>query len=66
MKVIINGEKKDVQGGIDLEALLNHLSLPQQRIAIELNKEVVRRKDWQNTKLNEADRIEVVHFVGGG
>ncbi|MEJ7847260.1 MAG: sulfur carrier protein ThiS [Pyrinomonadaceae bacterium] len=66
MNVIINGEKKDVPGEIDLEALLNHLSLPQQRIAIELNKAVVRRKDWQNTKLNEADRIEVVHFVGGG
>ena len=66
MNLIINGEKKDVPGGIDLEALLNHLSLPQQRIAIELNKEVIRRKDWQNTKLSEADKIEVVHFVGGG
>ncbi len=66
MNVIINGKKKEVPGEIDLEALLNHLSLPQQRIAIELNKEVVRRKDWQNTKLTEADKIEVVHFVGGG
>ena len=66
MNIIVNGEKKVIPGEIDLEALLDHLSLPQQRIAIELNKEVVRRKDWQNTKLSEADKIEVVHFVGGG
>lgn len=66
MNVIINGEKKDVPGEIDLKALLDHLALPQQRIAIELNKEVIRRKDWQITKLSESDKIEVVHFVGGG
>lgn len=66
MNVIINGEKKDVPGEIDLKALLDHLALPQQQIAIELNKEVIRRKDWQNTKLSESDKIEVVHFVGGG
>ena len=66
MNVIINGEKKDVPDEIDLEKLLIHLSLPEQRVAIELNKEVVRRMDWQSTKLSEADKIEVVHFVGGG
>ena len=66
MNVIINGEKKDVPGEIDLKALLDHLALPQQQIAIELNKEVIRRKDWQITKLSESDKIEVVHFVGGG
>jgi len=66
MNVIVNGEKKEVPVEIDLEALLLRLSLPTQRIAIELNKEVVRRKDWQNIKLNESDKIEVVHFVGGG
>lgn len=66
MNVIVNGQNKEVPGEINLEALLDHLALPRQRIAIELNKEVVRRKDWQITKLCEADKIEVVHFVGGG
>ncbi|MBL0241018.1 MAG: sulfur carrier protein ThiS [Chloracidobacterium sp.] len=46
--------------------LLDQLSLPHQRIAIELNKAVIRRADWPNTTVNEGDRIEVVHFVGGG
>ncbi|MBC7899407.1 MAG: sulfur carrier protein ThiS [Saprospiraceae bacterium] len=66
MNVILNGEKKEIPSGIDLESLLTHLSLPVKRVAIELNKEVVRRKDWESIKLSEADRIEVVHFVGGG
>ena len=66
MNVVVNGEKKEVPGEISLETLLDHLSLPSQRIAIELNREVVRRKDWETVKLNESDKIEVVHFVGGG
>ncbi len=66
MNVIVNGEKKEIPAGADLEVLIKHLSLPSKRIAIELNKEVVRRRDWEAIKLNEADKIEVVHFVGGG
>ncbi len=66
MKVFINGETKEVQGQISLSELLKLLALPQQRIAVELNREVVRRKDWENVQINDADKIEIVHFVGGG
>jgi sulfur carrier protein len=66
MKVFINGEVKEIAAEINLLELLGNLSLPQTRIAVELNKEVVRKKDWQNTTLNDADKIEVIHFVGGG
>ena len=49
-----------------LSELVNELSLPPARIAIELNGEVVRRNDWVNALVREGDRLEIVHFVGGG
>ena len=49
-----------------LSELVNELSLPPARIAIELNGEVVRRNDWVNALVSEGDRLEIVHFVGGG
>lgn len=66
MKVFINGETKEFVGEINLSELLKRLSLPSERIAIELNKEVVRKKDWESVKVSDADKIEVIHFVGGG
>ena len=66
MKVFVNGETKEIANEISLSELLKHLSLPDERIAIELNKEVVRKKDWENIKINDADKIEIIHFVGGG
>ncbi|HYJ90164.1 MAG TPA: sulfur carrier protein ThiS [Pyrinomonadaceae bacterium] len=66
MRVQINGETRDVPLGLNLEALLEHLSLPQQRVAVELNREVIRKSEWVNQTVNEDDRIEIVHFVGGG
>ncbi len=66
MKVFINGETKEIAGEVNLIELLDKFSLPQERIAVELNKEVVRKKDWENIKIKNADKIEIVHFVGGG
>lgn len=66
MEVLINGEARDVPRGISLNELLEHLSLPTQRVAVELNRAVVRRGDWKETKVSESDTIEVIHFVGGG
>lgn len=66
MNVIINGEIKKISGGLSLNQLLRQLSLPDERIAVELNKEVIRKKDWEMIKINDADRIEIIHFVGGG
>mgnify|MGYP001562143543 CR=1 FL=1 len=66
MNININGEGKELLGQFNLLELLKHLSLPTERVAIELNKEVVRRKDWENTKISNGDKLEVVHFVGGG
>lgn len=66
IQIFLNGEKRSVPNAIDLDRLLEHFSLPKQRIAIELNNSVVRRADWPQTVVNDADKIEVVHFVGGG
>ncbi len=66
MKVFINGEIKEITGEVSLVELLKKFSLPHERVAVELNKEVVRKKDWENILVKDADKIEIVHFVGGG
>ena len=66
MKVFVNGEEKDLRAAISVSELITQLDLPAARIAIELNRDVVRRSDWDSTMLNDKDRIEIVHFVGGG
>jgi len=66
LKIQVNGESQELPDGSSLEDLVQQLSLPPVRIAIELNRNVARRADWANTILTEGDRIEIVHFVGGG
>jgi thiamine biosynthesis protein ThiS len=66
MKVFVNGDEKDFSFGFSLAELIEQLDLPAARIAIELNREVVRRSEWGSTMLKDNDRIEIVHFVGGG
>jgi thiamine biosynthesis protein ThiS len=66
VKIFVNGESKDFSGTATLAELIEQLDLPVARIAIELNRDVVRRSDWGSTMLKDEDRIEIVHFVGGG
>ena len=66
MNVTVNGEIKELEAEVSLNRLLELFSLPQQRVAIELNRQVVRRQDWETTIVHDDDKIEVVHFVGGG
>lgn len=66
MQVHVNGEIKELTEGTLLSELLTQLSLPVQRIAVEHNRTVVRRADWEGIVLREGDRVEIVHFVGGG
>ena len=64
--VTLNGEKRQVPEEIDLEGVIDLFSLPRQRVAVELNKIVVRRSEWPHTPIKDGDTLEVVHFVGGG
>ena len=66
MIIEVNGEALDLPSNITVAELVKHLALAPERLAIELNRQVVRRSDWPQTLLNENDRIEIVHFVGGG
>lgn len=51
---------------ISLRDLVDRLGLVSERVAIELNGSVVKRSDWPSEKLQDNDRVEIVHFVGGG
>ena len=67
MRIQINGEPREIpQSSLSLNELLDTLSLPPQRIAVELNKTMVPRSQWEKTTLKDGDQIEIVHFVGGG
>lgn len=66
MRVSLNGEMTDVPVSLNLAALLEHLKLPLDRVAVELNLEIVPRAQWLTTTVNDGDHLEVVHFVGGG
>jgi sulfur carrier protein len=66
MKLLINGEERSFGDDLTLVALVEQLGVKADRVAIELNHIIVRRDAWVATKLRDGDRLEVVHFVGGG
>ncbi len=66
MKLNINGQEQQFDAPLSLASLLERLGMKQDRVAVELNREIVRRELWVETKLSEGDKLEIVHFVGGG
>jgi thiamine biosynthesis protein ThiS len=62
----INGEQRDFPDGLTLAALVAQLGMKPDRVAVELNLEIVSRAQWETTSLKNGDKLEVVHFVGGG
>lgn len=65
MRLIINGEERNYAAAT-LELLIAELGMKGDRVAVELNREIVPRANWSTTALEEGDRLEIVHFVGGG
>ena len=69
MQLIINGQKRDfpsLSTGASLAELVTALELKSDRVAVEQNGAIVPRTEWPNSPLAESDRLEMVHFVGGG
>ena len=66
LSIIVNGESRELSEPITLAQLIASLDLKPEQVAIELNQVVIRRASWENTRLKHDDRIEIVHFVGGG
>lgn len=66
MTLTINGEDREFTSIGTLSELVSQLGMKPDRVAIELNRELIRRDRWSETKLSNGDKLEIVHFVGGG
>jgi thiamine biosynthesis protein ThiS len=66
MKLQINGESRDFDSPLSLADLIEQLGMKQDRVAVERNRDIVPREHWAATNLAEGDKLEIVHFVGGG
>ena len=66
MKLILNGSEREFPQALSLADLVEQLGMTANRVAAELNHEIISRDQWSSTKLREGDRLELVHFVGGG
>jgi thiamine biosynthesis protein ThiS len=66
MNVIINGEEQRLDGPDTIDGLLAHLELDGRKVAIERNLEIVPKSAYATTWLADGDRLEIVHFIGGG
>ena len=66
MEILINGDRRTVGADATVRSLLQELSLPESRVAVERNRSLVRKIEFGSTALTEGDRIEIVTFVGGG
>ncbi|MEO5925896.1 MAG: sulfur carrier protein ThiS [Bryobacteraceae bacterium] len=66
VEIVVNGEPKRVPEGLSLEGLLAFLEVDPSRVAVERNREIVRKTEWAGTMVSAGDQLEVVWFVGGG
>lgn len=66
IEIEVNGERTCVPPDLTVTALLSTLGIAADRVAVELNKSIVRKRDWENTCVPSGSQIEVVQFVGGG
>ncbi|OLB21894.1 MAG: thiamine biosynthesis protein ThiS [Acidobacteriales bacterium 13_2_20CM_55_8] len=66
MQLQINSEAREFTSPLSLASLVEQLGMKQDRVAVELNRNIVPREQWAETQLSEGDRLEIVHFVGGG
>jgi thiamine biosynthesis protein ThiS len=66
MRLLINGEEREIADGLSLADLIAQLKMKADRVAVERNGEIVARNQWSSTVLADRDRLEIVQFVGGG
>ena len=66
IKITVNGKKKLIKEKTKLSFLLNTLKIPIKKVAIELNEEIIDKKSLNKKFLKKNDKLEIVHFIGGG
>jgi thiamine biosynthesis protein ThiS len=64
--VAVNGETKNIPAGLDVLGLLRWLEIDPEKVAVELDREIVRQPLWDTTQVRPGAQIEIVQFVGGG
>lgn len=67
MNLVINGDDHhDLPDALTVAGLLSHLGLPSKKVAVERNREIVVKSTFETAELAEGDRLEIIHFIGGG
>jgi sulfur carrier protein len=66
MNLVINGQSQSFESSLTLADLIDRLGMKADRVAVELNREIVARAKWPEIALKDGDQLEIVHFVGGG
>tara|TARA_B100001057_G_scaffold186995_1_gene187804 strand:- start:714 stop:932 length:219 start_codon:yes stop_codon:yes gene_type:complete len=66
IKIRLNGKEKQIPENSKIQKLINDLKIPIKKVAIELNKEILDKKKLNKIMLKKNDKIEIVHFIGGG
>ena len=65
-KIQLNGDPYEINDGTNLNELLNKLKIQKNKVDIEVNCEIVEKNKYPNLILNKDDKVEIVHFIGGG
>ena len=66
IKIKLNGKFKIINSNYKIQDLINDLKIPIKKVAIELNQEILNKKELNKIKIKKNDNIEIVHFIGGG
>ena len=66
IEIVVNGETRQVPAGTTVTGLLTILAVPPERVAVELNRSIIKNIFWDSTELSGGAKVEIVHFVGGG
>ena len=65
-KIQLNGDSYEINGGTNLNELLKKLKIQKSKVAVEVNGAIVEKNKYPNVILNKDDKVEIVHFIGGG
>ena len=66
IQIQVNGDQRDCRAGATVGDLLRELAIKTERVAVELNLEILDRKDFDHRSLKPGDRVEILNFIGGG
>lgn len=66
IEIQLNGKPYSLSEGVNIDSLLEELSIPKGKVAIELNRKVIHKENYTKTVLKNNDQVEIVTFIGGG